>query len=134
MDSPNLASLDRWGFDVRRVDKPWGYELIWALTDTYCGKVLFVKAGHSLSLQFHREKDESWLIQSGRAKLELGDVGQAALVEEVVGPGYAFHYRPGTVHRVTALEDTTILEVSTPQLDDVVRLEDAYGREGTSAP
>ncbi|HEY2778100.1 MAG TPA: hypothetical protein VGI77_09370 [Gaiellaceae bacterium] len=134
MDSPNLTSLDRWGFDVRRVEKPWGHELIWALTDTYCGKVLFVRAGHALSLQFHREKDESWLVQSGRAKLELGDAGQAALVEEVVGPGYAFHYRPGTVHRVTALEDTTILEVSTPQLDDVVRLEDAYGREGTSAP
>jgi mannose-6-phosphate isomerase len=134
MDSPNLTSLDRWGFDVRRVDKPWGHELIWALTDTYCGKVLFVKAGHALSLQFHREKDESWLVQSGRAKLELGDAGQAALAEEIVGPGYAFHYRPGTVHRVTALEDTTILEVSTPQLDDVVRLEDAYGRQGTSAP
>jgi mannose-6-phosphate isomerase len=134
MDSPNLASLDRWGFDVRRVEKPWGYELIWALTDTYCGKVLFVRAGHALSLQFHREKDESWLVQSGRAKLELGEAGQGALAEEVVGPGYAFHYRPGTVHRVTALEDTTILEVSTPQLDDVVRLEDAYGREGTSAP
>jgi mannose-6-phosphate isomerase len=134
MDSPNFASLDRWGFDVRRVDKPWGYELIWALTDTYCGKVLFVRAGHALSLQFHREKDESWLVQSGRAKLELGDAGQAALAEEVVGPGFAFHYRPGTVHRVTALEDTTILEVSTPHLDDVVRLEDAYGREGTSAP
>ena len=134
MDSPNLASLDRWGFDVRRVDKPWGHELIWALTDVYCGKVLFVRAGHSLSLQFHREKDESWFVQSGRAKLELGDAGQAALVEEVVGSGAAFHYRPGTVHRVTALEDTTILEVSTPHLDDVVRLEDAYGREGTSAP
>ncbi|HET7127979.1 MAG TPA: hypothetical protein VFJ93_02765 [Gaiellaceae bacterium] len=134
MDSPNLASLDRWGFDVRRVDKPWGHELIWALTEYYCGKVLFVRAGHALSLQFHREKDESWLVQSGRAKLELGDAGQAALAEEVVGPGYAFHYSPGTVHRVTALEDTTILEVSTPQLDDVVRLEDAYGREGTSAP
>jgi mannose-6-phosphate isomerase len=134
MDSPNLTSLDRWGFDVRRVDKPWGHELIWALTDTYCGKVLFVKAGHALSLQFHREKDESWLVQSGRAKLELGDAGQAALTEEIVGPGSAFHYRPGTVHRVTALEDTTILEVSTPHLDDVVRLEDAYGREGTSAP
>jgi mannose-6-phosphate isomerase len=133
MDSPNLASLDRWGFEVRRVDKPWGYELIWALTDTYCGKVLFVRAGHALSLQFHREKDESWLVQSGRAKLELGDAGQAALAEEVVGPGFAFHYRPGTVHRVTALEDTTIIEVSTPQLDDVVRLEDAYGRQGTSA-
>ena len=93
-----------------------------------------MRAGHALSLQFHREKDESWLVQSGRAKLELGDAGQAALAEEVVGPGFAFHYRPGTVHRVTALEDTTIIEVSTPQLDDVVRLEDAYGREGTSAP
>ena len=134
MDSPNLASLDRWGFDVRRVEKPWGYELIWALTDTYCGKVLFVKAGHALSLQFHREKDESWLVQTGRAKLELGDAGQGALVEEVIGAGHAFHYTPGTVHRVTAIEDTTILEVSTPHLDDVVRLEDAYGREGTSAP
>jgi mannose-6-phosphate isomerase-like protein (cupin superfamily) len=134
VDSPNLESLDPWAQQVRRVDKPWGYELIWALTDTYCGKVLFVKAGHALSLQFHREKDESWLVQSGRAKLELGEVGQSVLKTEVVGPGAAFHYTPGTVHRVTAIEDTTILEVSTPQLDDVVRLEDAYGREGTSAP
>ena len=134
MDSPNLTSLDRWGFDVRRVDKPWGHELIWALTDAYCGKVLFVKAGHSLSLQFHRQKDESWLVQSGRAKLELGEAGETLLKEEVVSAGAAFHYLPGTVHRVTAIEDTTILEVSTPQLDDVVRLEDAYGREGTSTP
>jgi mannose-6-phosphate isomerase len=134
VDSRNLGTLDRWGFDVRRVDKPWGHELIWALTDRYCGKLLHVRRGQSLSLQFHREKDESWLVQSGRAKLELGDVGESVLHEEVVGPGAAFHYTPGTVHRVTALEDTTILEVSTPQLDDVVRLEDAYGREGTSAP
>ncbi|MGZ4339185.1 MAG: cupin [Gaiellaceae bacterium] len=132
--SPNLESLDRWAFDVRRVEKPWGHELIWALTDVYCGKVLFVKAGQSLSLQFHREKDESWLVQSGRVKLELGDAGESVLLHEVVGAGAAFHYQPGTVHRVTALEDTTIVEVSTPQLDDVVRLEDAYGREGTTAP
>jgi mannose-6-phosphate isomerase-like protein (cupin superfamily) len=96
--------------------------------------VLFVRAGHSLSLQFHREKEESWLVQSGRAKLELGDAGETVLQEEVVGPGAAFHYVPGTVHRVTALEDTTIVEASTPQLDDVVRLEDAYGRAGTSEP
>ena len=132
VDSPNLDSLDRWAFATRRVDKPWGYELIWALTDRYCGKVLFVKAGAALSLQFHNEKDESWLVQSGRAKLELGEPGQKALNEEVVGPGAAFHYVPGTVHRVTAIEDTTILEVSTPHLDDVVRFEDLYGREGTS--
>jgi mannose-6-phosphate isomerase-like protein (cupin superfamily) len=134
IDSKNLGTLDRWAFDVRRVDKPWGYELIWAVTDRYVGKVLFVRSGQSLSLQFHREKDEAWLVQSGRAKLELGDAGEKILQEEVVGPGAAFHYAPGTVHRVTALEDTTILEVSTPQLADVVRLEDAYGREGTSAP
>ncbi|MFL5925173.1 MAG: cupin domain-containing protein [Gaiellaceae bacterium] len=134
IDSPNIDSLDRWAFPVRRVEKPWGYELIWALTDVYCGKVLFVQAGASLSLQFHKEKDESWYVQSGRAKLELGDVGQGVLDEEVVGPGAAFHYVPGTVHRVTAVEDTTILEVSTPHLDDIVRLEDVYGREGTSAP
>jgi mannose-6-phosphate isomerase len=134
IDSPNIDSLDRWAFPVRRVEKPWGYELIWALTDLYCGKVLFVQAGASLSLQFHKEKDESWYVQSGRAKLELGDVGQGVLDEEVIGPGAAFHYVPGTVHRITAIEDTTILEVSTPHLDDVVRLEDVYGREGTSEP
>jgi mannose-6-phosphate isomerase len=132
LDSPNIESLDRWAFDVQKVEKPWGYELIWALSDSYCGKVLFVKAGAALSLQFHNEKDESWLVQSGRAKLELGDVGQKLLNEEVIGPGSAFRYRPGTVHRVTAIEDTTIIEVSTPYLDDIVRLEDLYGREGTT--
>jgi mannose-6-phosphate isomerase len=132
VDSPNIESLDAWAFDVRKVEKPWGYELIWALTDIYCGKVLFVRAGQSLSLQFHRQKDEAWLVQSGRAKLELGEAGEGVLKHEVIGPGAAFHYPPGTVHRVTAIEDTTILEVSTPHLDDVVRLEDAYGRAGTS--
>ena len=125
--------LAQWTFEPRRVEKPWGYELIWALTETYCGKVLFVKAGAALSLQFHNEKDESWLVQSGRARLELGEVGQQVLHEEVIGAGAAFRYRPGTVHRVTAIEDTTILEVSTPQIDDIVRLQDLYGREGTSA-
>jgi mannose-6-phosphate isomerase-like protein (cupin superfamily) len=134
LDSPNIVSLEAWAFEPRRVEKPWGWELIWALAEGYCGKVLFVRAGESLSLQFHREKDESWLVQSGRARLELGAAGERTLNEEVIAPGAAFRFRPGTVHRVTALEDTTILEVSTPQLDDVVRLEDAYGREGTSAP
>ena len=134
IDSPNFESLDRWAFDPRRVEKPWGWELIWAEADAYVGKVLFVKTGHSLSLQFHREKDESWYVESGRAKLELGDSGDALLNAEIIGPGASFRFRPGTVHRVTALEDTTILEVSTPHLDDVVRLEDAYGREGTSEP
>jgi mannose-6-phosphate isomerase len=134
IDSPNISSLDRWAVDVRKVEKPWGHELIWALSDAYCGKILFIKAGSALSLQFHNQKDESWLVQSGRARLELGEAGQRVLHEEVIGPGAAFRYPPGTVHRVTALEDTTILEVSTPHLDDVVRLEDLYGREGTSDP
>jgi len=128
LDSPNIDSLDEWAFEPRRVDKPWGHELIWALTDAYCGKLLVVNAGHSLSLQFHREKDESWLVQSGRARVELSRAGDPVLKEEVVSAGACFRFEPGTVHRVTAIEDTTILEVSTPQLDDVVRLEDAYGR------
>lgn len=132
VDSPNYETLDAWSFEPRRVEKPWGWELIWAHAEAYVGKILFVRAGHSLSLQFHREKDESWWVESGRAKLELGAVGDAVLKIEVIGPGASFRFRPGTVHRVTALEDTTILEVSTPQLDDVVRLEDAYGRAGTS--
>ncbi len=134
VDSPNLKGLDPWAFEPRKVEKPWGYELIWAETDTYVGKVLFVKAGESLSLQFHRVKDESWLVQQGRAKLELGSAGDAMLAQEVIGAGATFRFRPGTVHRITALEDTTIVEVSTNHLDDVVRLEDRYGREGTSEP
>jgi len=134
LDSRNYEGLDRWAFEPRRVDKPWGWELIWAHADAYVGKVLFVRAGHSLSLQFHREKDESWYVESGRAKLELGDSGDPVLNEEIITTGATFRFRPGTVHRVTAIEDTTILEVSTPQLDDVVRLEDAYGREGTNTP
>jgi mannose-6-phosphate isomerase-like protein (cupin superfamily) len=128
VDSPNIHSLDRWAFEVRRVEKPWGHELIWALADDYCGKVLFVKAGGALSLQFHREKDESWLIHTGRAQLEMGAPGDKTPNSETVGPGAAFRIRPGTIHRIKALEDTTIVEVSTPQLEDVVRLEDKYGR------
>ena len=132
--SPNLSLLDRWAFEPKRVDKPWGYELIWALTEHYCGKLLVVRAGHELSLQFHREKDESWYVLEGRAKVELAAVGERVPSSEVVTPGAAFRITPGTVHRVSALDDTTILEVSTPQLEDVVRLEDLYGRTGTSEP
>jgi mannose-6-phosphate isomerase len=132
LTSPNLGGLDEFATEPERVEKPWGHELIWAKTERYTGKMLFVKAGHSLSLQFHKVKDEAWYVLSGRVKLELGAMGERMLNSEVVGPGAAFHVAPGTVHRVTAVEDTTILEVSTPQLDDVVRLEDLYGREGTS--
>ena len=134
LSSPNLGGLDRFAFDPRRVEKPWGWELIWAETDAYAGKILFVQAGESLSLQFHNEKDESWYVLEGRARVELGAKGEGLIEEGVVVAGAAFRFRPGTVHRVRALEDTRILEVSTPQLDDVVRLEDSYGREGTSEP
>ncbi len=120
--------MSAFDFAPRRVEKPWGHELIWALTDDYCGKLLVVRAGHSLSLQYHEVKDESWYVQEGKAELLLGSVGAGAPAVQTVEPGAAFHFPPGTVHRVTALEDTVILEVSTPQLEDVVRLEDDYGR------
>ncbi len=116
-------------FEPRRIDKPWGWELVWAEAESYVGKLLFVRAGHSLSLQYHEVKDESWLVQEGRASLELGEVGGELETVEI-GEGDAFRYRPGTVHRITAVEDTLVIEVSTPHLDDVVRLEDRYGRAG----
>jgi mannose-6-phosphate isomerase len=128
LDSPNLTGLEPFAFEPRKIDKPWGFELIWAHAERYVGKILFVRAGQALSLQFHNLKDESWYVQAGRAELEIGAPGDPAPSSEVVGPGAAFRLRPGTVHRVRALEDTTILEVSTPHLDDIVRLEDRYGR------
>ena len=131
IDSPNFENLDAFAFEPRRVDKPWGHELIWALTDRYCGKQLFIRAGESLSLQFHREKDETIFVESGRVEFTIGAAGDPVPRREVVGPGAAFHVAPGTVHRMRALEDSLLLEVSTPHLDDVVRLEDSYGREGT---
>jgi mannose-6-phosphate isomerase-like protein (cupin superfamily) len=127
------ANADRFRVSPRRVEKPWGWELVWAEAEDYVGKLLFVRAGESLSLQYHERKDESWLVQEGRATLELGEVGGALDAREI-GPQDAFRFRPGTVHRVTAIDDTLVIEVSTSFLDDVVRLEDRYGREGTSAP
>ena len=134
VDSPNIDTLDRWAFEVTKVEKPWGHELIWALTDVYCGKVLFVKAGHSLSLAVPpregRVVARPVRPREARARRGGGDDAEAG-GDRRRAPRSTMP--PGTVHRVTAIEDTTILEVSTPQLDDVVRLEDAYGREGTSA-
>ena len=126
--------MNEHAFQPRTVDKPWGSELIWAQTDQYAGKVLFVKAGEALSLQYHEVKDESWYVLEGRAHLEVGSIDAAALEELEIVPGQAFRFPPGTVHRVTGIEDTRILEVSTAHLDDVVRLADDYGRAGTSQP
>lgn len=124
---------DRYRFSPRRVEKPWGWELIWAEADQYVGKLLFIRAGEALSLQYHELKDEAWLVREGRARLDLGEYGAGDLQTVEIAADDAFRFRPGTVHRVTALEDTLVVEVSTPHLDDVVRLEDRYGREGTSA-
>jgi mannose-6-phosphate isomerase len=121
--------------ETKRVEKPWGFELWWARTDRYVGKILHVRKGESLSLQYHRVKDETILVHSGRLLFETrpaGVEGELSRVELL--PGDAYHITPGTLHRMTGLEDTEILEVSTPELDDVVRLEDRYGRAGTSQP
>jgi mannose-6-phosphate isomerase len=112
---------------VRHIDKPWGYELIYAVTDRYCGKILFIRAGEALSLQFHRRKDESIYVHEGRAELIVGRPGLEP-ISILATPGDSFRLQPGTIHSLRALEDTLLLEVSTPELDDVVRLEDRYGR------
>src|SRR4051794_20705792 len=107
----------------RRVEKPWGYELIWAETAEYIGKILHVRAGHSISLQYHEIKHESWLIHSGKAIIELSSGLDEELERIEAGPGDAFVYAPGTIHRLCAIEDTDVIEASTPHLDDVVRVE-----------
>ena len=119
----------------KRVDKPWGHEIWWARTERYVGKLLHVKKGESLSLQYHNVKDETILIHSGKLLFETGEKGTTGELRKVeMLPGDVFHITPGTLHRMTGLEDTDIVEVSTPELDDVVRLEDRYGRAGTSKP
>ena len=110
----------------RRVEKPWGWELVWAETESYVGKLLHVRAGQALSLQYHEVKDEAWLVQEGRASLELGEVGGELETVEI-GPGDTFRFRPRTVHRVTAIDDLTVVEISTNHLDDVVRSRTATG-------
>jgi mannose-6-phosphate isomerase len=128
LSSPNFEGLEAFAFQPRKVDKPWGYELIWADTDLYVGKILFVREGHALSLQFHRQKDETIYVHQGRVEFTIGEAGDPTPNSEVVAAGAAFHVTPGTIHRMQALEDSTLLEVSTPHLDDIVRLEDLYGR------
>jgi mannose-6-phosphate isomerase len=119
------------GHIERRVDKPWGHELIWAHTDRYVGKILVIETGKRLSLQRHLVKDESILVSSGRLRLALEDDEGTVSVEEL-GPGEHRRVATGRIHRYEAIERCTLIEVSTPELDDVVRLEDDFGREGTS--
>jgi len=114
-----------------RVEKPWGYELIWAHTGRYAGKILHVNAGEALSLQYHLEKDETLYMLSGSMRLWLGPA-QDELEERMMREGDEVRILPGTVHRMEAVTDVDILEASTPELDDVVRLDDRYGRAGSS--
>jgi len=109
------------------VHKPWGHELIWAKTDRYVGKILHIKAGESLSLQFHNVKDETIMVLTGRLVFVHYEDGAEPVTRELA-PREPFHIIPGLRHRMTAIEDTDVVEVSTPELDDVVRLEDRYGR------
>jgi mannose-6-phosphate isomerase len=116
-----------------RIDKPWGYEIWWAWTDQYVGKILHVDAGHKLSVQYHEHKDETSYVLRGRLTLFKGESAEA-LTETEVSEGSQWRNLPGEIHTIEAIEDADVLEVSTPHLDDVVRLSDSYGREGTSAP
>jgi quercetin dioxygenase-like cupin family protein len=130
--------------EITVVPKPWGYEKIWARTDRYVGKILHINAGHALSVQYHNEKDETVYLLAGELKYWVqaeatGHRPQATeassdLVNVRLTVGDAFRLTPGTVHYMEAVTDCDVLEVSTPELDDVVRLKDRYGREGTNAP
>ena len=118
--------------EIRTVPKPWGHETIWAHTDRYVGKVLHIEAGQALSVQYHNKKDETVYLLSGELvyRVQSGD----SLKDMHLKKGESFRITPGTIHQMEAVTDCDVLEVSTPELDDVVRISDRYGREGTSAP
>ncbi|HEV8434321.1 MAG TPA: cupin domain-containing protein [Thermoanaerobaculia bacterium] len=118
--------------DVLRVPKPWGYELIFAKTARYVGKILHINQGQTLSLQYHNVKEETLFVVRGELKLTIESDGDRRVLP--LREGESFHIPPRLIHRMEAVVDTDVAEVSTPELDDVVRLEDRYGREGTSAP
>jgi mannose-6-phosphate isomerase len=135
--SPQTGEDDaqaRWVVSTRMVPKPWGHEEIYAhVPGGFAGKALHVRAGCALSLQYHEHKDEVIALQSGAIRLEIGPSRDALEVVHL-RPGDAVRVLPGTIHRLTALVDSVVLEASTDDLDDVVRLDDRYGREGTTAP
>ena len=120
---------------ITHVPKPWGHETIWAKTDAYVGKILHIKAGQALSVQYHNVKDETVYLLSGELIYRIWPEGDKAGPTEVdLALGQAYRITPHTIHQMEAVTDCDVLEVSTPHLDDVVRLQDRYGREGTSAP
>ncbi len=120
--------------EVRHVPKPWGHETIWAHTDRYVGKILHVTAGQALSVQYHERKDETVYLLQGEMKYWVQLPGDTELRDQRLTTGQSFRITPGTIHYIEAVTDCDILEASTPELDDVVRIKDRYGREGTSNP
>ncbi|MEX2182109.1 MAG: cupin domain-containing protein [Gemmatimonadaceae bacterium] len=119
-------------FTVKLVQKPWGHEIIWAHSEHYVGKLLHINAGHALSLQYHERKDETLFLMSGEMKYRVDD--GTGMRDVAFKAGESFRNTPRTIHQLEAVTDCDVLEVSTPHLDDVVRLADRYGREGTSTP
>ncbi len=114
---------------MRIVKKPWGHEEIWAETDKYLGKILYINQGHRLSLQFHEKKTETIRVLSGRLHLVLQDRRDGPIFNKVLNEGESYHVSCGTIHRFCAPEsDVALLEVSTPEIDDVVRVDDDYSR------
>jgi len=131
-EAGNVSRTESGPVDIRTVPKPWGHETIWAATDRYVGKILHIKAGQALSVQYHNRKDETVHLLSGELvyRVQMGET----LEDMHLVKGESFRITPGTIHQMEAVTDCDVLEVSTPELDDVVRLSDRYGREGTSAP
>jgi len=111
----------------RKIEKPWGYEVLFAHSPKYASKIIFIKKGHRVSLQYHEKKDESMYIYQGKVKIEI-EGADGGMTSYIAQPGHSIRIPPPTKHRLEAIEDTTIFEVSTPELDDVVRVEDDYGR------
>jgi mannose-6-phosphate isomerase len=131
-EAGNAARTGAGPVEIRTVPKPWGHETIWASTDRYVGKILHIKAGQALSVQYHNRKDETVHLLSGELvyRVQMGET----LEDMHLSAGESFRITPGTIHQMEAVTDCDVLEVSTPELDDVARLSDRYGREGTSAP
>jgi mannose-6-phosphate isomerase len=119
---------------VTHVPKPWGHETIWARSDRYVGKILHINAGHELSVQYHNRKDETVYLLSGKIVYKVQRDGDDVLDDTLLEVGESFRITPGTIHQMIAVTDCDVLEVSTPEIDDVVRLSDKYGREGTNEP
>ena len=120
--------------EVRHVPKPWGHETIWAHTDRYVGKILHITAGQALSVQYHERKDETVYLLQGEMNYWVQLPGETELQDQRLTAGQSFRITPGTIHYMEAITDCDVLEASTPEIDDIVRLKDRYGREGTSAP